>query len=226
MGDLSVIYYTANVINDYFMRNTQYQLLKSAGDIPIISISRKPMNFGKNTWVDLDRNHFNIYRQALMGAKQATTKYVALCEDDVLYTPEHFKYRPKKPFAYNMNFWNITTWGEPMFTQKSGGRRNLGQLICEREAFIEAMEERFKKYPNPSGKELKDIWAEPSKYEKHLGVTMQEWEPFYTNPPNIMFSHQTSLSFKGLGERKRLGEIRALEIPSWGTAEKIRGLYE
>lgn len=224
MGDLSIVYYTVNVISDYFMRNTQYQLLKSAGNIPIISVSRKPMNFGKNTWVDLDRSHFNIYRQALMGAKQATTKYVALCEDDVLYTPEHFKYRPKKPFAYNMNFWNIATW-EPIFTQKSGGRRNLGQLICEREAFIEAMEERFRKYPNPKG-DLKDIWAEPSKYERQLGVTVREYEPFYTNPPNIMFSHETSLSFKGLGTRKRLGEIRALEIPVYGKASEVVELYQ
>lgn len=216
MSDLTCVFYTANTVPRQFTDHTMHYLKLAIDDLPFIRVDKDPMT---------PASHFNIYRQALHGAKQAKTRFIAMCEDDVLYTPDHFKYRPKKPFAYNMNFWNIHTWGEPMFTQKSGGRRNLGQLICEREAFIEAMEERFKKYPNPT-EELKDIWGEPSKYEKQLGVTVQEWEPFYTNPPNIMFSHQTSLSFKGLGERKRLGEIRATEIPYWGSAEKIRGLYE
>jgi hypothetical protein len=216
MSDLSCVFYTANTVPHKFAQNTLKQLQKASEGLPFIRVDKDPM---------APPNHFNIYRQALYGAKQAKTRYIACVEDDVLYSPEHFKHRPKKPFAYNMNFWNIHTWGEPMFTQKSGGRRNLGQLICDREAFIEAMEERFKKHPNPSG-DLKEIWAEPSKYERQLGVTVREWEPFYTNPPNIMFSHQTSLSYKGLGERKRLGEIRALEVPYWGNAKTIRVMYE
>jgi hypothetical protein len=71
-----------------------------------------------------------IYRQVLEGAKQASTDYVAVAEDDVLYSPEHFKFRPKPGhWGYNMNPWSIYTWGEPIFTYKApGGRRNLNDL--------------------------------------------------------------------------------------------------
>ena len=162
---------------------------------------------------------------ALMGAKQAETKYIALCEDDVLYSEEHFKHRPINDniFAYNLAYWSIQTWGSPLFSHKAGGRRNLHSLICARDAFIEAMEERFNKYPN--GLQDISIWAEPGKYEKHLGVTERPTEEFYTNPPNIVFDHQTALSYRNLGRRKRLGEFRATELPYWGNAKEIRNLY-
>lgn len=214
MTDLTLIYYTANQIPEKFNNAIVGQMDLARRGLPVISIVQKETP-----------SHLNIYRAALKGAKQAKTKYISLCEDDVLYSSEHFKYRPSLgKFAYNMNFWNITTWGEPVFTQKLAGRRNLSQLICERDLFIEAMEERFAKYPD--GKVDIGIWAEPSKYEKNLGVTIRDWEAFTINPPNIVFSHETSLSYKNLGKRKKLGEIRAESIPYWGTASQIRKLYE
>ncbi len=225
--DLSVVYYTCNAISPRFAVNTQRYLRDAIGDLPLITVSHKPMGFGKNIVVDLERSHFNIYRQALIGAKEATTKYIALAEDDVLYSPEHFKHRSKPgKFAYNLGAWAIYTWNDPpMFTHKGTVRRNLNSLICERELFIEAMEERFDRYPNPQP-DLKDVWAEPGKYEDHLRVTRRASEEFYTNPPNIVFSHQTELSFAGLGTRKRVGEFRAYEIPNWGRASDIIKLYK
>lgn len=224
VSNLTIIYYTCNNISHDFGHATRTQLRDAIGELPIISVSHKPMKFGKNIVVDLPRHHLSIYRQALIGAKAVTTKYIALCEDDVLYSPEHFKHRssPGK-FAYNMNVWNIQTWREPMFTQKPGGRKNLSQLICERDLFIEAMEERFAKYPD--GKVNLGLWAEPGKYERQLGVTVREAEYFYTNPPNISYSHETALSFENLGTNKRLGEIRATEIPIWGTAKEAMEVY-
>jgi hypothetical protein len=160
-----------------------------------------------------------------LGAKQADTKYVAIAEDDVLYSPEHFKFRPKpKHWGYNMNAWSIFTWGEPMFSYKApGGRRNLNGLICEREMLIEHLEERFKLWP---GEVDINIFGEPGKYDNQLGTTPYPSQDFYVNPPNIVFSHQKNLQFEGLGTRKALGQIRATSIPFWGEADKIRALYE
>lgn len=225
-NDLTIVYYSANVIPANFATRVWVQLEKAAQDQPIISVTQVAMPIIEpNIVVDYPRHHLSIYRQALDGARAAKTEYIALAEDDVLYSPEHFKYRPKdKKFAYNLGYWNITTWGEPLFTHKGGSRINLGNLVCEREAFIESMEERFAKYPD--GKVNLGLWAEPGKYERQLGVAVQEFETFYTNPPNIMFSHETSLSFGGLGTRKRLGELRANNIPYWGEAKEIRSFYE
>lgn len=226
MADLTIIYYTANVINDYFSKNIQKQLLEAKGDLPLISVSKKPMELGQNICVgDTPRNHVNTYRQATIGAKQARTKYIAMAEDDVLYSAEHFKQRPKDGFfAYNIANWGIYSWtNPPVFSWK--GRKNLFSMICERELFIEAMEERFAMYPLD-----KDVpaesWAEPGKYEGILGITIRKTQEFYTNPPNIVFSHEEALAFGYLGTRKKLGDLRAVEIPYWGTAEKIMKLYK
>lgn len=228
INDLTVVYYSVNEISDRFMENTWTQL-RLATEAPIVAVTREPMlterDEDTSILVDLPRHHLSIYRQALMGALAAQTRYIALAEDDVLYAPEHFRYRPEPgKFAYNMNVWNIFTWGEPMFTQKLGGRLNLSGLICERELFIEAIQERFDKHPDDDEIDLR-AWAEPGKYERQLGVTVREREAFTTNPPNIAFSHQTALSFENLGERKRAGEVRAIEIPYWGKAIDILKLY-
>ena len=227
MIDLSVVYYTANEIPEHFAWETRDKLIKAISeDTPIISVSMKPMEFGENIVSKTPRSHINIYRMALLGAKAAKTKYIALCEDDVLYSPEHFRHRPSSDeiFAYNLAYWNIQTWGEPLLTHKAGGRRNLHSLICNREMFIEAMQERFAMYPD--GVRDISVWAEPGKYEKYLGVTVHKTEEFYTNPPNIVFDHQTALSYKNLGARKKLGEFRATELPFWGRADDIRRYYE
>lgn len=233
MNDLTIIYYTANTIPEEFATKAYDRLFYAAAQkspaIPMIVVSKKPVPYavGKKIISEYGRSHIGIYLDALSGAKLADTKYIALCEDDVLYSPEHFNYRPSSgKFAYNVNAWMIYRWqSEAMYSQKMSGRKNLSGLICERELFIEAMEERFAKYPDESKVNL-GIWAEPGKYERQLGVTVRDTEVFTTNPPNIVFSHENELSFSGLGTRKKVGEIRATDIPYWGKAEDIRRIYE
>src|SRR3990167_1123852 len=93
MSDLTCVYYTCNRIPERFANSVRTNLAEAARDIPIISVSHKPLQFGENIVVDLPVHHLSIYRQALIGAKAATTKYAAFCEDDVLYSPEHFQHR-------------------------------------------------------------------------------------------------------------------------------------
>jgi len=217
-NDITAVYYTADELPHKFAVATMNQLLKALGDIPIIIIKKDPL---------AERSQANIYRQALQGAKLAHTKYIACCEDDVLYSPEHFKFRPKDGhWGYNMNAWSIFTWGEPVFSYKApGGRRNLAGLICDRQMFINHLEERFRLWSDDS-KIRKEIFGEPGKYDNQLGTTPYPSEYFYINPPNIIFSHQTALQFEGLGTRKALGNIRATEIPFWGRASDIVKLYK
>ena len=223
--NITAIYYTGNAVPSEFGNQVRNVLSQALGSIPLISVSQAPLDFGKNICVgDIGRSHFNIYRQALRGALEASTKYIALCEDDILYTPEHFTHIPPDDyFSYNMSVWSIYTWVKPaVFSYKD--RINLSGLICSRDLFIEAMEERFARWPDDS-KTNKDIWAEPGKYERQLDVTVRNVEKFYTKLPNIAFSHQTALSFDGLGTRKKIGHMQAYEIPYWGRADNILKIY-
>jgi len=227
MNDLTIIYLTANEIPEKFGVSMRKHLVQAANGAAIISVTKKPLFFGNpNLHFDDPRSHVNIYREALAGAKEAKTEYIAFAEDDVLYSPEHFKKRPPRAdiFAYNIACWSIYTWSKPPIFSYTG-RRNLGQLICRRDLFIEAMEERFVKFTNDS--QINNaIWGEPGKYEAQLGVTVRNTEGFYTDPANIMFTHPQGLSYHTLGEKKRLAPIRAYEIPYWGRAEEVVKLYE
>lgn len=232
-NDLTIIYYTANWLdtkNPYFLENTKKQLLKAIGDLPLISVSQKPMALGKNICIgDIGRSHLNIYRQILIGAKEAKTKYVAMAEDDVLYSYQHFHYKlPKKDvFLYDMNKWSIFTWTKPPIFSFRTNRKVVNSLIAPRDMLVNAMEERFKKFKGiPEEKIPLHYWGDPGRYELKLGVTPRETEEFYSDCPNIVFSHPEAYGYLSRGTRKRLGDLRAIELPYWGRAEDIVKLYE
>lgn len=224
MKDLTIIYYTACRLNEPFASNVRRQLLSAIGDLPLISISKKPLDFGKNICDgDTKRSVVTIYQAVLRGAKIAKTKYVALAEDDTLYPPDHF-YRylpPEDTFAYNLTRWNIYTWSRPPFFSIKF-RRTLSSLIAPRELLIEALEERFAKYPDTKKIPLKWM-GEPgrNRYERKLSVTQRRAKNFYTYSPIVVFSHPKSLGYQLQGSNKRANAIRALELPYWGTAQKV-----
>src|SRR3972149_11342769 len=103
--EITVIYYTANVINEHFANNIRAQLLSAIGGLPLISLSKKPLDFGINICEgETERSIINAYKAVLAGALRAKTKYIALAEDDTLYSAEHFNtYFPADDtFAYNL----------------------------------------------------------------------------------------------------------------------------
>ena len=230
MSDLTVIYYTANKISDHFAAHTMRHLLTSIGDLPLITVSQMPMTFGENICIgDIGVSTRNIYRQALLGARQATTNYIGMAEDDTLYAPTHFQYRSTSgKFAYNRNTQSIFTWTHPAtFSHKVPPRRNLCNLICERALFIEAMEERFDKYPRDEDcpQPVERYWGEPGRLEQNIGVTVRSTEDFTTDIPNVQFAHPDAFGFGHLGTRRKLGDVRTTELPHWGTAAEMVALY-
>jgi hypothetical protein len=232
-NNLTVVYYTANWLDDhnpYFLENTKKQLLKAIGDLPLISVSQKPIAFGTNVCVgDIGRSHLNVYRQILAGCKAAKTKYVAMAEDDILYSYEHFhSYVPELDrFAYDMSKWSIFTWTNPPLFSFRNNRKVVNSLIAKRDMLVSAMEERFDKFKGVKDEDIPiSHWGDPGRYERDLGVTVRESEEFYTIVPNIVFSHPEAFGYLSRGERKKLGDIRAIEIPYWGRASDILKLYD
>lgn len=226
MDDLTAVYFTANFIPKTWEEFVTATLLKNKGDIPLISVSQKPMDFGLNICVgDIGRSHLNIYRQMLIGAKAAQTKYVAFVEDDALLPPEHFTFRPSSPdiAAYNLHKWALFTWMRPPCFNAFPPRHTSG-CIVSRDMFIEAMEERFTKYPIDAEVPIQ-YWGEIGRYEELLGVTVRKLEAFYPSVPHVFVSHETGLGFLNLGIRKLPGKPRPTEIPYWGKASDLLKHY-
>jgi len=229
-NNLTIIFYSANRISDFFMGNVTKQLKKAVGDTPIISVTHKPMDLGKNICVKMERSVYSIYKQILIGAKEAKTKYVATAEDDVLYPEEHFAYRPPEGYlAYDLNKWSILTWYKEAIYSKRENRRTMTSLIADRKALIATLEERYAKYPIKESvpeRLIKEYWGEPGRFENHLGIKTVKNVKFECEIPSVVFSTPEALGFEVLGARKAHAPIRTSEIPYWGKAENVLKLYK
>lgn len=183
--DLTLVFYTANVVSDKIMRPVVRNLKKQG--YPIVSVSQEPMDLGNNIVVPKERSLNNIYRQVLTGAKAATTKYVALCEDDCIYVPEHFTHRPNgKPFIYNLNRW-LLHLDEKVYSYRK--RPILSQCIADREALIKNLEERFELPEIP-----KEICGEVGVFDARIGITDYGFDTFETKTSNIVVCHGKNIT--------------------------------
>lgn len=209
-SDLTLLYYTANRINDHFRDKILDQLKYACPDIPIVSVSQKPMSLGKNICVgNIGRSLQNIYKQVLAGAKNVSTEYVALVEDDCLYLAEHFNHRPKDCFAYNLNRWCLHQ-DLGIFSYRR--RPILSQCIAPTKLLIECLEQRMKiEVP-------KKYSGEMGLFEKQLGLKEYPYETFETKEPNLVVCHN-----KNTSGRKYQGKDAdpRMELPPWGNSEQL-----
>lgn len=219
MNDITIIYLTLNKLPEEWMKFQQETLLKAIGDTKIISVSRNPIDLGTNILQTEEPSANNVYAQMLRVCKMTDTKYIGIAEDDTLYVREHFEYRPKEDvFAYNLCHWSIFTWGKPTYSWRN--RRVNYSLIAQRYSIIEALEERFEKYPDGTpAKHTGEIGR--NMLERNLGLTQRQAIDFYTAHPIININHEFGLDDTATRHTKRLGNLRAYDIPHWGRADKL-----
>lgn len=225
MKDTTVIFLTTNELPEAWTAFHKKTLIEAIGDSKLITISRKPMNFGLNVLQTEPKSPSNVYWQLLKGARMANTKYVAVAEDDTLYHYEHFLQVPKPgEFGYNMNHWSLFTWTSehnPRPTYSWRNRKGNYTLIAERELVIEALEERFAKYPNGTPDKITGEMGREM-VERNMGITIRQSSEFYTTVSVINFNHDiVAMDDLQKRHRKRLGMIRAYDIPYWGKADEL-----
>lgn len=215
MDDLTILYYTANKIPEFFAKNVRENLIRvTAGNIPIISISQKSIDFGFNVCVgEIGASSYNVYVQILLGAHLAKTKYIACCEDDTLYSAEHFTVRPEDDFFfYNINRWILEEYG--LFRYRN--RTTMCACIASTELMIYTLEERFKKYPKDPCTGL--AFGEPGRVEPRLRLPVPHMFYFRTQMPILTFNHR-----HGLGNPRKASEldIKQFELRPWGDAKEL-----
>lgn len=219
--DLTIIFLTANKLTETWADYQREVLLKAADGLPIITISRKPLNWGINLLDTEPQGIQNIYKQMLRGAKMATTPYIAIAEDDTLYIKEHFHtFRPPlDAFAYNVNRLGIFSWGKPMYFFK---RRNSNStLIAPRLLLIEALEERFAKHPEGIQGAMNGELGRKN-IDRALGVTERKCVEFETPDVSIVrIDHENGVDTLSQSHRKRMGIARSYDIPYWRRADKL-----
>jgi glycosyltransferase involved in cell wall biosynthesis len=106
-GSVGIIYYTDNLLDEKIMKACQKQLIKASGGKKIVSVSLKPMDFGQNVVLPLERGRLTMFKQILVALLTLDTDIVFFCEHDVLYHPSHFDFMPtdRNVWYYNGNYW-------------------------------------------------------------------------------------------------------------------------
>ncbi len=210
MNDLTLLFITAGEIPPIWATFHMEQLKQ----LPYPMITRRDKE---------KMGYETIYKRMLEGAKQATTLFVAVIEDDVLYPPEHFHYRPKMDeFAYNQHRWALLAWNPSMYSWRN--RFSNCSLIAPRELMIEALEERFAKWPNGIPQEWCGELGRKN-VDRWLNVTPRKSVIWYSKIGLVQINHDDATEDRQKRHRKDFGPVKAYDIPKWGKAEELIKLY-
>lgn len=210
LKDRSIVYYTANQESEDFEQKIIDDLVKKAGNIPIISVSRKPMNLGVNICVgEQPISYTTEWKQLLLGLKVASSKYVIAAESDCLYPPEYFSFTPpEEQMMYNYNNLWIVWKNHNGFWKKTGYCE--GAQMCDREYWIERLEPLLPK-----------DWTQYSReHENELVKKIFPERKEFIGRPVISFK-----TGSGVSSRTTFVNEKILEIPYWGNIKDLKQKY-
>lgn len=212
-NDLTVIFLTLNKVPEGWAKYHRKVIEEAIGDIPVVSISRKPLEWGLNMIQNEEPSVSNIYRQILRACNASKTPFISIVEDDTLYHKSHFQYRPPMDtFGFNGHRFGLFTWGKPFYYYKD--RISNACMIAPRKLVIDSLTERFKKYPDTNIGELgKEKGTTLNRHKTHI---------FWSEIAVVYLSHVNSLDPTEQHKSKKPSHVQAYDIPYWGQAEDIR----
>jgi len=196
----TIIYYTGNTEKESFESRVRENILKVKGDIPLISVSQKPIGFGKNICVgEIGKSYDNAFKQVLIGCLVATTPFVMMTESDCLYPPGYFDLEPtdlETIYTYD-NVWLI--WNRHQRTRFYKHGTTAGSIVLGREYYIKLLKDGMPDFFDPSIK----------------------WETF-SGEPLINVKTRQGVSF---GTTLEKGVRPVSKFSYWGTVEDVKKNY-
>jgi hypothetical protein len=210
--DATIIYYTCNSQDEEFEKEIR-KTIKKNSDLPIVSVSHKPIDFGKNICVgDVGMSEFNMIRQILIGCEKADTKYVISAEADCLYPPDYFTFRPERDDACyrNNNTYIIGSKRDYYWRKKEGG---TWCQVINREFYIKRLRLLLEGEP---------MWNKYGKrFVKEKGLKFfDSFETFTTENPCISLKAKGGMHNYSHSER-----IPIYHLPYWGLSVKLVDKY-
>lgn len=196
-----IIYYTDNRLAEPLFSIVQDLLLKI--ELPIVSVSLKPIEFGKNIVVKGSRGYVSYINQILTALENSTSENVFFCEHDVLYPKSHFDFIPpeKNIFYYNENVWRW--WSEGNTVIRYDRMLPLSCMCCNREFAIEHYRMRKKRIYEQGLDQFRSreprfarLWGyEPgTKKKRRGGLTDDDFDTWHSKIPVIDVRYKGTFS--------------------------------
>ncbi len=211
--DKGLVYYTDNSCNDIISNAVLAQLKRLCNGMEVVSVSHKPVDFGKNIVMDLPRSAESIFRQIVTGIENIKADFVFLVEHDVLYHQSHFEFIPKniRHFYYNQNRWSVQYETGKALYRKSKATSHLS-------GFREDIESHFSKMLNRI--ERRGYSAKMGVAPVHPRLNYYSARNYISELPNIDIVHSDNFSpsteLFDIYCPRRSGWIFADEVPYWG----------
>ena len=219
---VEILYYSENKLDGTLLNNLCRQTILFS-NLPIISVTQKPTDFGRNIVYTRQRgrSHSLLYKQILTGLKASTADYMFFTEHDVLYSPSHFDFVPTRDdvYYYNRNVYKYRLSDRKVVKYDTDW---LSQICASRELLIKHYETRL------------DMIAKGERaygYEPGTGQSKKidnvEAENWYSEYPSIDIRHGdnwTGVSRMDPSEFRNkntcLGwwEGTVYDIPGWNPA--------
>lgn len=196
-----IIYYTDNRLGEPIFSLVQRQLLLA--HLPIVSVSLKPIDFGKNIVLNLSPGFVTMTKQIITALEKSESDCVFFCEHDVLYPLSHFDFTPTKDdiFYYNANVWR---WKYPDNLAITYDRLiSLSSLCVNREFALNHYKMRLSKIREMNwdlDKRREPEWARKWGYEpgtkkiKRGGFSDDDFQIWKSEDPVIDIRHGKTFS--------------------------------
>ncbi len=202
MVDMTIIYYTSNREDERFEKKVQQTLLKAVGDLPIISVSQKPIDFGDNICVgDIGASVENILFQMREGALSATTKFISTAEDDCLYHRSYFDFEPEREDVIYRSDELYIVWIEKPKKYYRKRRKDVSGIVG-RKHFINV---------------INQILANPYDHISNVVGNYTKSAMFHSLIPMVSFKTRNGLHYGSSIRRKE----NITDLPHWGLAKDL-----
>lgn len=232
-----IIYYTDSELDESIAEPVRAQLLQVASEknIPIVSSSLKPLNFGvKNVVLDRKRGIITMFKQILAALEASDAEIIFFCEHDVLYHSSHFDYTPKRKLAYyyNLNVWKVrVSDGHALKVDNlkqlsglCGYRSTLIRHYKRRLAIIRDRRKALKTVGEPLVNEgvSKYMGYEPGLHSYPRGVDNYKVKSWRSEYPNLDLRHSNNLT-KSRWKKDDFKDKKYTKGWTESTADKISG---
>lgn len=211
----TVIYYSSNKEDIGFESRVQATIYENCGGLPIISVTHKPVRFGRNICVgDVGVSGFNMFRQVQIALQNCDTDFVISAEADCLYPPDYFQFRPsREDIVYRNSNLYVMPDKRDFYFKKAEGATHA--QIVGRKFYLDRLNELFRGAPEWS------IEEKNFPRERGLGIDVFDeillWKG--ENPVVQIKTH------KGMRYYTHSDRTPILTIPYWGDGKKFRRKY-
>jgi hypothetical protein len=212
-----VVFYTDGRLGPAISEAVQNQIKRSINGHRLVSVSLKPMDFGLNRVLDMERGILTMFNQIMLGLIDCQTDIVFLAEHDILYSPSHWKFTPpdRHVYYYNTNWWKVDSVTGRCLHYYS---QQTSQLCAYRELLLQHYERRIKRVEQEGYNRA--MGFEPGTHQFPRGVDEYGAKSWRSKWPNIDIRHGNNLTPSRWSQDQFRSQRSCQE---WEEADRVPG---